>query len=40
LDTVIAHGHAELTITSTSGPVTIATVSGTDQVNDPWAMTQ
>jgi hypothetical protein len=38
LDTVTAHGHAELTVTVTAAPVTIATVSGTDQVNDPWAV--
>lgn len=39
LDTVTVHGHAELTITIAAAPVTIATVSGTSQVNDPWAMT-
>jgi hypothetical protein len=39
LDTVTARGHAELTITIGAAPVTIATVSGPSQVNDPWAMT-
>jgi len=38
LDTVTVHGHAELTITIAAATVTIATVSGTSQVNDPWAM--
>jgi hypothetical protein len=38
LDTVTAYGHAELTIKVAAAPVTIATVSGTSQVNDPWAM--
>jgi hypothetical protein len=38
LDTVTAHGHAELTIKVAAVAVTIATVSGTSQVNDPWAM--
>jgi hypothetical protein len=38
LDTVTVHGHAELTITIATAPVTIATVSGSSQVNDPWAM--
>jgi hypothetical protein len=39
LDTVAIRGHAELTIAVTGAPVTIATVSGTSQGNDPWAMT-
>ncbi|MGH3282180.1 MAG: hypothetical protein ACRDNW_24020, partial [Trebonia sp.] len=38
LDTVTVHGHAELTITVAAAPVTIVTVSGTSQVNDPWAL--
>lgn len=38
LDTVTVRGHVELTITIATAPVTIATVSGTSQVNDPWAM--
>jgi hypothetical protein len=38
LDTVTVRGHAELTITIAAAPVTIATVSGTSRVNDPWAM--
>ena len=38
LDTVTVRGHAELTITIAAAPVTIATVSGPSQVNDPWAM--
>jgi hypothetical protein len=38
LDTVTAYGRAELTIKVAAAPVTIATVSGTSQVNDPWAM--
>ncbi|MGH3298178.1 MAG: hypothetical protein ACRDP7_40955 [Trebonia sp.] len=40
LDTVAVHGRAELTIAIAAAPVTIATVSGTSQVNDPWAMAQ
>jgi hypothetical protein len=38
LDTVTVRGHAELAIMIAAVPVTIATVSGTSQVNDPWAM--
>jgi hypothetical protein len=38
LDTVAVRGHAELTITIAAATVTIATVSGPSQVNDPWAM--
>jgi hypothetical protein len=38
LDTVTVRGHAELTITIAAAPVTIATVSGTSRVNDPWAL--
>jgi hypothetical protein len=38
LDTVAVRGHAELTITIAASPVTIATVSGTSEVNDPWSM--
>ena len=38
LDTVTAHGHAELTIAVGGAAVTIATVSGTSHGNDPWAM--
>lgn len=39
LDTVTVHGHAELTITIAAVSVTIATISGASQGNDPWAMT-
>ena len=39
LDTVTVHGHVQLTITIAAAPVTIATVSGVSQGNDPWAMT-
>lgn len=39
LDTVAIRGEAELTITIAAVQVTIATVSGTTQVNDPWTMT-
>lgn len=39
LDTVTVHGHVELTITIAAAPVTIATVSGVSQGNNPWAMT-
>jgi hypothetical protein len=39
LDTVAIHGDAELAITIAGAGVTIATVSGTTQVNDPWTMT-
>jgi hypothetical protein len=39
LDTVTVRGYAELTIDVTGVPVTIATVSGTSEGNDPWAMT-
>ena len=38
LDTVTVHGHAELTIAVGAAAVTIATISGTSQGNDPWAM--
>ena len=38
LDTVTVHGHADLTITIAAAPVTIATISGTSRVNDPWTM--
>jgi hypothetical protein len=38
LDTVTVHGHAELTIAVGGAAVTIATVSGTSQGNNPWAM--
>jgi hypothetical protein len=37
LDTVTVHGRAELTIQVAAAPVTIAVVSGTSRVNDPWA---
>ena len=39
LDTVTAHGQAELTITIAAVPVTIATISGSSPVNDPWTTT-
>ena len=38
LDTVTVYGRAELTIAIGAAPVTIATVSGASQGNDPWAM--
>lgn len=40
LDTVTVHGDAELTITGGEGTtVTVATISGTSPVNDPWTAT-
>ena len=38
LDTVTVQGHAELTIAVGAAAVTIATVCGTSQGNEPWAM--
>ena len=38
LDTVAVHGHAELTIAVGDAAVTIATVCGASQGNEPWAM--
>ena len=38
LDTVTVQGHAELTIAVGAAAVTIATVCGTSQDNEPWAM--
>jgi hypothetical protein len=38
LDTVTAHGHADLTIAIGAAPVTIATVSRTSHGNDPWTL--
>lgn len=38
LDTVTVHGYAELAIVVGAAPVTIATVSGASQGNDPWTV--
>ena len=38
LDTVSVHGHVGLAIAIGAAPVTIATISGASQGNDPWAM--